>query len=434
MIDLFENILTGEKVSKYKTNHFHMIVDCDIQLPNVEEMNDSSFGTFIHEYVHYIQHITTLFGIRMCTMFHRISIIYRKYIEERKTVTLPLRISEIDKNCQAFIEHWGNVSGSKSCGHNVDGVDITIEDIENAKVQNTAVKISSYDFENDRIYEKDIQFGYICVIESMAHLIQQCFVEENVNHPVVPYLSAEHIIHEIYPQIYNDKKLIASICFCALHWDNPGVGFFEVVEIAKANPNLDGIELYRHIARDYAIKNKEGVMPRFRLIQEFLEDFKLYLSLLLGTKLDYYQNVINSCIKEAGSSSSKLLEVIYNEDLNDRYKIFTILTNTYGYPFIEARNAVFLPNSSFGNSPAKPYLETSVLVGWELLITRFLEEKENKACSRLPFCQAGIYLQPEKCAVTEKCTNTPWLKKEVCIFTQCLKYFRFDNKTFEESK
>ena len=143
MIDLFENILTGEKVSKYKTNHFHMIVDCDIQLPNVEEMNDSSFGTFIHEYVHYIQHITTLFGIRMCTMFHRISIICRNYIEEQQTVTLPLRISEIDKNCQTFIEHLGNVSGSKACGHNVDGVDITIEDIENAKVQNTAVKISS---------------------------------------------------------------------------------------------------------------------------------------------------------------------------------------------------------------------------------------------------------------------------------------------------
>lgn len=222
--------------------------------------------------------------------------------------------------------------------------------------------------------------------------------------------------------------------FCALHWDNPGVGFFEVVEIAKANPNLDGIELYRHFARDYAIKYKGGEMPRFRLIQEFLEDFKLYLSLLLGTELDYYQNVINSGIKEAGSSSSKLLEVIYNEDLNDRHKIFNILANTYGYPFIEARNAAFLPNSSSGNSTAKPYLETSVLVGWELLITRLVEEGEDKACSRLPFCQAEIYVQPEKCAVTEECANTPWLKKEVCIFTQCLKYFRFDNKTFEESK
>ena len=110
------------------------------------------------------------------------------------------------------------------------------------------------------------------------------------------------------------------------------------------------------------------------------------------------------------------------------------MANTYGYPFIEARNAVFLPNSSFGNSPAKPYLETSVLAGWELLITRFLEEGEDKACSRLPFCQAGIYSQPEKCAVTEECTNAPWLKKEICLFTQCLKYFRFDNKTFVESK
>ena len=90
------------------------------------------------------------------------------------------------------------------------------------------------------------------------------------------------------------------------------------------------------------------------MIQVFLEDFKLYLSQLLGTELDYYQNVIYSCIKEAGRSSSKLLEVIYNEDLNDRHKIFNILANTYGYPFIDARNAVFLPITSFGNRPAKP--------------------------------------------------------------------------------
>ena len=433
MIDLFENILTGEKVSKYKTNHFHMIVDCDVHIPNVEDMDDYSFGTFIHEYVHYIQHITTLFGIRMCTMFHKISIMYRSYIEEHQTMVLPLKILHNDKNCKVFMEHWRAVLGSKSCGHNVDAIDINSEDIEKAKSKNAAVEISSYDFENDKIYEKDVHFGYICIIESMAHLIQKCFVED-VNHASVPYLSAERIIHEIYPQIENDKKLIISICFCALYWDNPGVGFFEVVEIAKANPNWNGIELYRHIAQDYAVKYKGEEMPRFRLIQVFLEEFKLYLSQLLGTELRYYQHVINSCIKEAGCSSSKLLDIIYNEDLKDKHKIFNILANTYGYPFVDARNTVVLPNSTFDGSLSKPYLETAVLVGWELLITRFTEEGGNKACSRLPFCQVGIYSASEQCAVTDKCLNTPWLKEEECPFTKCMKYFRFDNKIFEESK
>ena len=67
-MELFENILTGEKSSKYKTNHFHMFVDDDVSIPDVENMSDDAFGTLIHEYVHYIQHITTLFGIRTCAV------------------------------------------------------------------------------------------------------------------------------------------------------------------------------------------------------------------------------------------------------------------------------------------------------------------------------------------------------------------------------
>ena len=37
-MELFENILTGEKSSKYKTNHFHMFVDDDVLIPDVENV------------------------------------------------------------------------------------------------------------------------------------------------------------------------------------------------------------------------------------------------------------------------------------------------------------------------------------------------------------------------------------------------------------
>lgn len=52
-MELFEDILTGEKSSKYKTNHFHMFVDDVVAIPDVENMTDTAFGTLIHEYVHY---------------------------------------------------------------------------------------------------------------------------------------------------------------------------------------------------------------------------------------------------------------------------------------------------------------------------------------------------------------------------------------------
>lgn len=47
------DILEG-KTSKYETNHIHMIVDGDISFP-VTNMNDKQYGTFFHEYIHYLR-------------------------------------------------------------------------------------------------------------------------------------------------------------------------------------------------------------------------------------------------------------------------------------------------------------------------------------------------------------------------------------------
>ena len=62
------DILEG-KTSKYETNHIHMIVDGDISFP-VTNMNDKQYGTFFHEYIHYLQHFTTMFGVKICTMYN----------------------------------------------------------------------------------------------------------------------------------------------------------------------------------------------------------------------------------------------------------------------------------------------------------------------------------------------------------------------------
>lgn len=430
-MEFFENILTGEKSSKYKTNHFHMFVDDEVSIPDVDKMTDGAFGTLIHEYVHYIQHITTLFGIRTCSMFHKISILYRAYISEHDRIELPLDLCTKDEYIKHYLEYYKNVSGTKSFGCNVDAVDISPNDIEEAKKNRTAVKIACYDFANNAIYEDKVYFGYICIMESMAHCIQHLFCND-LNHAPIPYCSAELILKEIYPQISTDNRLIASICYCALHWDNPGVGFFEVVEILRHNPEWNGIQLYQHIAQDYSVRYKGKPMPRYRLVQEFLNDFKLYLKQLLGVELDYYKKVMDSCAIEGGTSTSVLLDAIYNIPLDDKREFFKTLANQYGYPLIDANNVTVLPNNGFDDKHSKPYIETAVLFGWELLLSRFMENGGKRECDRLPICMKGIYSNPN-CVVSQECSTAPWLKKEACPFTECMKYYQMNTKTFEEA-
>lgn len=407
-----------------------MFVDDDICISEIQNTSDSAFGTLIHEYVHYIQHLTTLFGVRICDMYHRISLLYRAYIQEHDVIKLPLHIWEKDKNISIYLEDLQKIAGSKSSDFNIDAADINNANIESAEKNRTAVCIGCYDYENGKIHEQGLRFGYHCVIESMAHEIQKLFVSE-LHHPKVPYSTAEMILREYYPNALNDNKLIVSICLCALHWNNPGVGFFKVTDIAKDNPDWNGLELYKHIAQDYCVSFKGEEVPRYRLMLHFLNEFKVNLEQLLGTKLNYYKKVLENCCIEARKSTSRLLEAIYDPSLiNNKSKLYNCLVDYYGYPLIDANNYTIIPTIKIVGGREKPYLETAVLFGWELILNRVCELNQEKACERLPICSKGIYTDPENCKVSEYCSYAPWKNKGKCPFTQCLEYFGFQEKEF----
>lgn len=436
MIDLFENIITGEKLSKYRTNHFHMFVDVDLPFSedknrsfneSIQFMSDEVFGTLIHEYVHFVQHLTTMYCIRLCDMYHRISMRYRTYIQEHDEITLPLQLWN-DEDTIQYLNGVKEIFGSKSCSYNIDEIEISLNDLKVAKKDKKAVNIGGYDFENNKIYENGFSFGYTCVIESMAHSIQKIF-DPDVHHSTIPYCAAEIVLEKYYPELVNDNLMIASICYCALHWDNPGVGFFEVVDIVKQHPEWDGRQLYKHIAKDYAINIQGLQMPRYMAVVKFLDEFIHGLENLLGTNLEYYSSVVVNCKVEAMKSESFLLDVLYNVPSEKKQIIFNSLVNFYGYPVIDANNCTILPKRDI-EGQEKPYLETAVLFGWELILSRIREVEGKKACDRLDICRKGIYDAPESCAVSEYCVSEPWKNNNTCPFTECMKYFGFTEKKF----
>ncbi len=88
---LFDIDILEGKISKYETNHIHMVVDGDITFP-VTNMDEKQYGIFFHEYIHYIQHLTTLFGVKICAMYNKMFILYRDYVAKNKTIKLPLEL------------------------------------------------------------------------------------------------------------------------------------------------------------------------------------------------------------------------------------------------------------------------------------------------------------------------------------------------------
>lgn len=428
-MDLFEFDALAEKTSKYETNHLHMYVEDNIEFPNVQDMETTSYATFIHEYVHYIQHLTTLFGVRICDMNHRMFLLYRDYLVNHDSVDVPLHLWENDNKLKSFRETFRLIAGDRACSHNIDAVDIKLADIDYAEQNRTAVNIGIYDFDNEKALDKGFQFGYYCVIEGMAHAIQS-IINNDIHHRIVPYRAVEYILSEICPQYANDPKMIASICLSALHWDNPGVGFFKVLDIQKEFNYSSGLELYKHIACDYSVLFQGHETPRYRLMVRFLKDLKVNLEQIVRAPLEYYNQVIDSCILEAGQPTSKLLEVLYEKDIADKSRFINDLADYYGLPLIDANNYTAMPTWTDKEGKQHPYQETASIYGMELLISRLIEVNNEKVCRRFEICSKNMYSDPDHCVASNECRLDPWNKNETCIFTGALHYYKLDKKTF----
>ena len=423
------DILKG-KCSKYETNHLHMYVDDNIDLENLGNMSLSAYATFVHEYIHYIQHITSLYGIRMSDMYNRVFARYRDYIRNNDIINIPLKLWEKDKEIHQFICHFNKIEGNKTTDFNISDIEIDEREISIADREKTAVWIGCYDFENDKADEHGFRFGHRCVVEGMAHAIQS-IINKNVGHKTIPYHAVELIIGKTIPQIVEDKKLIASICLCALLWDNPGVGFFEVLKVLKQYPNWSGKDLYQSVIRDYAVSHKGQAMPFYRLLTIFSNDFKGSLEALMGTNLEYYSQVINNCILDSSICHHQLIDVLYDCDISNREVFKEKLLNHYGYPFIDGKNQSALP-LKVEDGKLSPYKESAILYGIELIMARLLLYNQKKECKRYPICSSTMFIEGAKCDATKECLSYQWKKETPCVFTETLRYFGIKEKDYQD--
>ena len=339
---------------------------------------------------------------------------------------------ETDHEIRSFITRFNNIEGDKDTAFNISDIEIDEREIAIAQAEKTAVWIGCYDFDNDKSNEHGFRFGHRCIVEGMAHAIQS-IINKEIIHKTIPYHAVDLIIGKITPKIVEDKKLIASICMCALLWDNPSIGFFEVLKLLKQHPNWDGKELYHSIIQDYVVSYKGQTMPLQRLLTDFSNDFKESLEALMGADLDYYSQVINNCIMDCCKCHHQLIDVLYDCDISDKKAFKEKLLNHYGYPFIDGKNQSALPMKVEGGIKSA-YKESAILYGIELIMTRLLLYGKKKECKRYPICSSTMFIEGTKCDATEECLSMPWKKKSVCIFTETMRYFEILDKDWSFRK
>ncbi len=412
----------GRVLGKCETNFFHIYIYRDLPDINIGEYEDSEKGTFMHEYLHYIQFVNTIFGLSYGTIYNNYFAYCVDYFARNEEIEIPLNILPNYAVLDRMINKYKQLKGSKNCSIEIDKIVIENSAIDLAKRGHSAIRVKGI---NSITAETEyFEFGFLCIIENMA-LIFQSFFDKNIQeHQIVPYKVIE-IICKNRPNPITDEKLIFSICLCSLMYNNPAYGFFEVLDILESNPNYNGIKLYKHLLNS-KIEHK-SCKTVHELFHYLIENYEYNIRAAICDDLVYFSKVFENCKLEIQNNESILLKLLYETEINSKESI-ECLTNYYGLPLIEANNITIMAKTP--NSSKKGYLDIANLRGFEMVINRFTSF-EDKKCPMYEKCYNLLYRDDicNKFEMTQECLDEQWKKSEKCLMTVSLWKYKLNKKT-----
>ena len=412
-ISLFDSDYHTLVPNKCEVNHFHIYIEDDLEWP-FENNNAHLKGVFIHEYIHYLQHLSTLCGISLSQQYNLLFCNYRKFFADNKTIPIPLAWDIVAPEMRPFFEHFEKIKGCKRYGNRIDSVDVSGGELQTAWREKRAVKIDTFDRERNHWNRNDLSFGYYAIIESMADMVQRIY-DPDVEHDEVPYRVVQKICEVFYPDVAQDIKMMISLCTCALMSSNPGCGFFEALDFAKSHKDLNGADLYYAFLKEATIVVKGEKITIAEMFERQLTNYSITIEQALGVS-DYYCDAIKSALNCAHSGNNLLLVVLYDDTITpDEY--FSVLSEYYGAPYIEAHNQTLYPGRE-----SMPH-DVASAVGLELLY-KSISSIDNTNCPRIIQCRRNG-------SDSYDCINgNQWSKTEPCPFVAAKHYFKLEDKEF----
>lgn len=221
----------------YNPSFFHINIGTN---SSFERFFDKDFSVFVHEYIHFLQDVCTIYGLNNMYVYSEyIRFATNKiYKSENKEVTSPILPTE-DNHENIFLNRQlckltnGDTATIKKV---VRIIDITSFE-EGTGLSGSAVDsidsivVTCIDDKNEENY---ISFGALSIMENMAYLMEQMICNEFATSPDYPYSFAEKIVEYLYSEFGSDKLNVLALCDLSLLNSNPGKVFVQYLQEMKS--------------------------------------------------------------------------------------------------------------------------------------------------------------------------------------------------------
>lgn len=223
----------------YSPSFLRMHVGTKKSLINLRTLNDDfAESVYLHEYCHFIQDITTTYGLsNIC-----ITVDYMKFVNNY-VINLPkgdfnvpvLPIPKATDNVHTNLELATIYNG----GGDEESVTLTGHRKLHTNVQSNSKNLTvPYIEVNYTTPTGDVgsfEFGALCIVESMAYIIESECYPNCLPARDLPYFSAEKLVDLIFPQFGQERLNILALCDASLKNLHPSSFFYDTLLRIQAN-------------------------------------------------------------------------------------------------------------------------------------------------------------------------------------------------------
>lgn len=417
------NRLNSELLGSYLQSFFCIELNTDEPLDQLDKLKEETISTLLHEYIHYLQDITTTFGLNNIISIVNHQKMINNSINESKAQTFQIpielddtQISKIQNDLHSIFV--GDYVSKFNEFSSIISYEIVSNELVSGYEHHPYVSIKFQHFHD----VLEFNFGAIQIIESMAYIIERNMFDK-VKSPVYPYHVAEKIIEFIYPNIIGNDPLIVAICHYSLMLPDPGRFFIQFTNDLKER-GINSFEHANKLFKHVKIRNEESNETVYSFYEDRLEN--ALISLKDYFTISYFDDIHLWFTKVFERISTFRLEnfnfwselIISKDKVLNRNKL-VFLTNKFGLPLI-----VNNQGQSVFNDPEFEELNNIFSLRAIKEVNEFLSNRQTD-CKMLKMCKRST---PN--FTSEKCSN-PWLRgqeEKLCPFGVIIKMWGISSK------
>lgn len=247
------NIIQNATLGFYCPNFFRLHIRTSNSIDDLNQLNDTDFSVFLHEYIHFLQNITTVYGLNNI----HTSVEYMRYanckiIADKKTqFNIPIIPDEdnslnVNLNCYLSKITYGEVGDDSTTIEYISNYTISNEQIPINNSQIKEIESVCVEFQDNNESKNCFSFGAGCIMESMAYLMETLTCPNYKKSSNLPYETATLLTDFIYPEFAQNKLNILALCDISLFSTNPAVYFVRIIEDWKQKKKIPSTpkELY----------------------------------------------------------------------------------------------------------------------------------------------------------------------------------------------